>query len=136
MKEEQAHFAARLRAALREAGIEESAVALMKRFNSRYGGASVTSQAVSGWLLGKAMPRQDKLRALAELLDVDLHYLQTGEGKARLLREGRASWPESVTPEERKVIETFLRLPEPARLLAAQLIAALAEIPRKRTAKS
>ena len=52
MKEEQAQFAERLRAALREAGIEESAVALMKRFNSRYGGASVTSQAVSGWLLG------------------------------------------------------------------------------------
>ena len=45
---------------------------------------------MSGWLNGKSMPRQDKLRSLAELLDVDLHYLQTGEGKPRLLREGRA----------------------------------------------
>ncbi len=89
MKQEQVQFAERLRAALRDAGIEQSAVALMKRFNSRYGGASVTSQAVSGWLLGKSMPRQDKLRALADLLDVDLVYLQTGEGKARRLGEAR-----------------------------------------------
>lgn len=133
MKEEQSQFAARLRAALREAGIEESAVALMKRFNSRYGGASVTSQAVSGWLLGKSMPRQDKLRSLAELLDVDLHYLQTGEGKAKLLREGRAVWPDSVTPEERKAIEAFLGLPGPARQLVSQLIDALAKVPNKST---
>ena len=126
MKEEQSQFAARLRAALREAGIEESAVALMKRFNSRYGGASVTSQAVSGWLLGKSMPRQDKLRSLAELLDVDLHYLQTGEGKARSLREGRAVWPESVSLEERAAIEAYLGLPEAARRLLGELIALLA----------
>lgn len=131
MKEEQSQFAARLRAALREAGIEESAVALMKRFNSRYGGASVTSQAVSGWLLGKSMPRQDKLRSLAELLDVDLHYLQTGEGKSKKLREGRAAWPDSVSPEERAAIEAYLGLPEPERHLVGQLIASLAKIPRK-----
>ncbi|WP_146907453.1 helix-turn-helix domain-containing protein [Arenimonas daejeonensis] len=135
MKEEQARFSERLRAALRDAGIEESAVALMKRFNSRYGGTSVTSQAVSGWLNGKSMPRQDKLRSLAELLDVDLHYLQTGEGKSKLLREGRAAWPESVTPEERQAIEAFLGLPEPSRRLVGQLIDALAKIPGKGAAK-
>lgn len=131
MKQEQVQFAERLRAALRDAGIEQSAVALMKRFNSRYGGASVTSQAVSGWLLGKSMPRQDKLRALADLLGVDLVYLQTGAGTPRLLREGRPAWPDAVTAEERKAIEAFLGLPGPERRLVEQLIAALAKIPRK-----
>lgn len=132
MKEEQAQFAARLRAALREAGIEESAVALMKRFNSRYGGASVTSQAVSGWLLGKSMPRQDKLRALADLLDVDLVYLQTGEGRSRSLREEPPSWPEAVNAEERATIEAYLRLPVARRQLVTRLVEALAEAARGR----
>lgn len=126
MKDEQARFSERLRAALRDAGIEPSAVALMKRFNSRYGGTSVTSQAVSGWLNGKSMPRQDKLRSLAELLDVDLHFLQTGEGKPRLLREGRAAWPESVTQVERAAIEAYLGLADGPRKLVGELIALLA----------
>lgn len=128
MKDEQAKFSERLRAALRDAGIEPSAVALMKRFNSRYGGTSVTSQAVSGWLNGKSMPRQDKLRSLAELLDVDLHFLQTGEGKLRLLREGRAAWPESVTKEERAAIEAYLGLADGPRKLVGDLIALLAAV--------
>jgi transcriptional regulator with XRE-family HTH domain len=126
MKDEQARFSERLRAALRDAGIEPSAVALMKRFNSRYGGTSVTSQAVSGWLNGKSMPRQVKLRALAELLDVDLHFLQTGEGKPRLLREGRAAWPESVSKEERATIEAYLGLADGPRKLVGELVALLA----------
>lgn len=126
MKQEQVQFAERLRAALRDAGIEQSAVALMKRFNSRYGGASVTSQAVSGWLLGKSMPRQDKLRALADLLDVDLVYLQTGEGKARRLGEARPVWPDSVSPEERAVIEAYLGLSEDTRRLVGEMIGLLA----------
>lgn len=132
MKEEQAQFAARLRAALRQAGIEESAVALMKRFNSRYDGASVTSQAVSGWLLGKSMPRQDKLRALADLLDVDLVYLQTGEERSRRLREEPPSWPEAVSAEERATIQAFLSLPAARRQLVARLVEALADAARGR----
>lgn len=136
MGDEQARFSERLRAALRDAGMEVSAVALMKRFNSRYVGTSVTSQAVSGWLLGKSMPRQDKLRSLAELLEVDLNYLQTGQGKPKRLREARTAWPESVSKEERQAIETYLGLPDAPRQLVGQLIAALdAAVQPKKTAR-
>jgi transcriptional regulator with XRE-family HTH domain len=127
MKEEQAQFSERLRAAMREAGVDDGAVALMKRFNARYGGSSVTSQAVSQWLTGKSMPRQDKMRSLALLLDVDLHWLQTGEGQAGSLRQRPPAWPDPVSDEERQAIEAYLRLPESSRRLVGELIAALAE---------
>ena len=50
MDKEKADFARRLRAALHDAGIEASAAVLEKKFNSRYDGAPVTAQAISGWL--------------------------------------------------------------------------------------
>ena len=56
MKDEKAEFSARLRAALKDARIEASPAVLEKRFNSRYEGPPVTTQAISGWLNGKAIP--------------------------------------------------------------------------------
>ena len=38
---------------------------LEKRFNSRYDGAAVTAQAISGWLNGKSLPKLDTVRVLA-----------------------------------------------------------------------
>ena len=82
MDKEKTEFAKRLRAALQAAGIEPSAAVLEKRFNSRYAGTAVTAQAISGWLNGKAMPKQDKLRVLASLVGMAPHELQYGEGQA------------------------------------------------------
>ena len=78
MKDEKAEFSARLRAALQAANIEASASVLEKRFNSRYRGTPVSSQAISQWLHGKSMPRQDKLRVLAAIVGLDPHVLQYG----------------------------------------------------------
>ena len=64
MDKEKAAFAKRLREALEARGIEASAAVVEKRFNSRYDGAAVTAQAISGWLNGKSIPKQDKLRVL------------------------------------------------------------------------
>jgi transcriptional regulator with XRE-family HTH domain len=78
MDKEKAEFAARLRAALEAKGIEASAAVIEKRFNSRYGGAAVTAQAISGWLNGKSMPKQDKIRVLAAIVGMEPHELQFG----------------------------------------------------------
>ena len=83
MDKEKAEFAARLRAALEARGIEASAAVVEKRFNSRYDGAPVTAQAISGWLSGRYLPKQDKLRVLAAMVGVDPHVLQYG-GKQRV----------------------------------------------------
>jgi len=123
MKDEKAEFSARLRAALKDAHIEASASVLEKRFNARYDGPSVTAQAISGWLNGKAIPKQDKVRVLAAIVGMEPHELQFG-GKARV-GEGRAQWHESLGPQEQAMLDAFLSLPAAQRKLVRDLILAL-----------
>jgi hypothetical protein len=122
MDKEKADFARRLRTALHEAGIEASASVLEKRFNSRYDGTPVTAQAISGWLSGRYMPKQDKIRVLAAMVGVDPHVLQYG-GKQRL-GEGRPAW-EAMSAPDRAMMDAFLALPPAQRKLVRELIAAL-----------
>lgn len=125
MKDEKAEFSARLRAALKEARIDASPAVLEKRFNSRYEGAPVTSQAISGWLNGKAIPRQDKLRVLAAMLGMDAHVLQYGGARQRV-GEAKGVW-EGLSPAERAMVDAYIALAPPQRKLVRELVAALAE---------
>lgn len=123
MDKEKADFARRLRTALHDAGIEASASVLEKRFNSRYDGTPVTAQAISGWLSGRYLPKQDKIRVLAALVGVDPHVLQYG-GKPRV-GEGKPPWDALPAPD-RAMVDTFLTLPLPQRKLVRELVAMLA----------
>lgn len=125
MKDEKAEFSARLRAALREARIEPSPAVLEKRFNSRYEGAPVTAQAISGWLNGKSIPRQDKLRVLAAMLGIDAHVLQYGGARTRV-GEAKGAW-EAMGPSERAMVDAYVALAPSQRKLVRDLVAALAE---------
>jgi hypothetical protein len=124
MDKEKADFARRLRAALHDAGIEASASVLEKRFNSRYGGVPVTAQAISGWLSGRYMPKQDKIRVLAAIVGMDPQVLQYG-GKARV-GEGRPDWAEAMAPRDVAMVDAYLSLPAPRRQLVRELVEALA----------
>jgi len=124
MDKEKAEFAERLRAALEAKGIEASAAVVEKRFNSRYGGVAVTAQAVSGWLNGKSIPKQDKLRVLAALVGLEPHELQFG-GKYRI-GETRAEWPQALGVQDQAMLDAYLRLPMVQRRLVRELVAALA----------
>src|SRR5690349_21722363 len=125
MKDEKAEFSARLRAALKDARIEASPAVLEKRFNSRYEGAPVTTQAISGWLNGKAIPRQDKLRVLAAMVGMDAHVLQYGGARTRV-GEAKGAW-EGLSPAERAMVDAYITLAPPQRKLVRDLVAALAE---------
>jgi len=122
MKDEKAEFAARLRAALKAAGIDASPASLEKRFNSRYGGMPVTQQAISHWLLGKSMPRQDKIRVLAAIVGIDPHALQFG-GRPQV-GEGKLPW-DAMTAPDRAMVDAFLSLPTPQRKVVRELVAFL-----------
>lgn len=95
-----------------------------KRFNSRYRGPAVTSQAVSGWLTGKSMPKPDRIRVLGELIGVDPQFLHYGDKR---VAEPQAEWPTGVGQRERQVIAAFLALPAKKRDLVGDLVAALGE---------
>lgn len=123
MKSEQAAFGERLRAALRQAGVSESPAELVKLL-ARYGGDSVTQQAVSGWLNGKSLPRQKNLRALAKMLRMAPMELQYGEEGGRKVREAQKAW--KIGAHDQLAIDTFLTLPAPQRKLVRELIDELA----------
>jgi hypothetical protein len=118
MNNEQVAFSERLRAALQRAGLGESPVELV-RLLARFGGEPVSQQAVSGWLKGRAMPRQANLRALAKMLSVEPQQLQYGDDGKRV-RESRGEW--RLDPRDQLAIEAFLQLPPVQRKLLRQLI--------------
>jgi len=121
MKTEQDAFSERLRAGLRQAGMSESPAELV-RLLARFGGEPVSQQAVSGWLNGRAMPRQANLRALARMLSIEPQQLQFGDDKR--VREARGEW--KVNPHDQLAIEAFLKLPAAQRKLVRNLIEELA----------
>jgi hypothetical protein len=129
MDKEKAEFATRLRAALEARGIEASAAVIEKRFNSRYDGAAVTAQAVSGWLNGKSIPKQDKLRVLAALVGMEPHELQFGGG--RRIGDAGVEWPQALGAPGRAMLDAYLSLSPPQRKLVRELVAALAEVPKR-----
>ena len=118
MNNEQIAFSERLRAALQRAGVGESPVQLV-RLLARFGGEPVSQQAVSGWLRGRAMPRQANLRALAKMLSVEPQQLQYGDDGKRV-RESRGDW--RLDPRDQLAIEAFLRLPAAQRKLLRHVI--------------
>jgi hypothetical protein len=71
-------FAERLRQALIDARESPSPTALANEFNLRYRGKSITAHAARNWLLGISLPKQDKLRVLADWLRVSPEGLLLG----------------------------------------------------------
>jgi transcriptional regulator with XRE-family HTH domain len=123
MKTEQEAFSERLRAALRQAGMSESPAELM-RLLARFGGEPVSQQAISGWLNGRAMPRQGNMRALARMLSMEPQQLQYGDS-GRKVREPRTEY--RVNPHDQLAIDAFLKLPASQRKLVRSLIEELAK---------
>jgi hypothetical protein len=78
--EEKVAFAARLEQALRSAGFPSRPSHFVREFNSRADGNGITVFAARKWLLGEAIPTQDRLRILSTWLDVQAQWLRYGEG--------------------------------------------------------
>lgn len=129
MKSEQATFGERLRIALRQAQLSESATELSKLL-ARHDGEPVSPQAISGWLNGKSVPRQRNLRALAKLVQMDPAVLRYGDESGRKVRDKQQTW--KVGALDQLAIDTFLSLPTEKRKLLRELIEQLAESTKKR----
>jgi transcriptional regulator with XRE-family HTH domain len=71
-------FAQRLKQALEASGVRVSPTVVANEFNLRYWGRSITPHTARNWLLGKAIPTQDKLRVLADWLQVSPNELRFG----------------------------------------------------------
>jgi hypothetical protein len=115
-------FGLRLRAAMEAVGLAARPSVLLKLFNARYWGSSVTFQAVSRWLRGQAIPEQDKLLVLAEILRIEPEILRYGEGIRRSLLERQQRWDQSAGFLERETFDAFLQLPVEQRRLIRETV--------------
>lgn len=123
--DEKLEFAARLAAAMRDAGYEARASVLEPQFNTRYWGKPVTYQAVTRWLKGEAIPSQDKLQTLAEWLKIEPQILRFGGEAVLSVQEKKKRWEDALAGPEREVMEAFLSLPAAQKKVAREVILAL-----------
>ncbi|MBI2960037.1 MAG: hypothetical protein HYY28_06970 [Betaproteobacteria bacterium] len=69
---------------MRKARVDaNSPTRVAREFNLRYHGDPVTAPAIRKWLLGEALPSQDKIRVLAQWLEVTPQWLRFGESDRR-----------------------------------------------------
>ncbi|WP_168397315.1 hypothetical protein [Acinetobacter indicus] len=78
-QQEKKLFSERLKEALQNAKHPISPTYLSKEFNHRYDGQPISVQSANNWLLGKAIPNQDKLAILAIWLNVSNQWLRFGD---------------------------------------------------------
>lgn len=76
---ERESFSERLQLALRNAHYSpDSPTRLAREFNIRFEGRPITVHAARKWLVGEAIPTQEKLRMIAQWLGVPAEWLRFG----------------------------------------------------------
>lgn len=72
-------FSDRLQLALKNASLSpDSPTILAREFNAQFDGKPITVHAARKWLVGEAIPTQEKIRTLANWLEIPLEWLRFG----------------------------------------------------------
>lgn len=128
---ERIQFCQRLQKALSDAEYsQDSPTQLAREFNLRFAGNPVTVHAARKWLQGESIPTQEKLRALAEWLEVPAEWLRFGsvEGKGA----GASDQSASLTPADIKLINLIKQLDEHHQAIVNEIVRALVRTTRKK----
>lgn len=118
-------FAERLKSALEGAGIRTSPTVIAHEFNLRFWGRSITPHTARNWLMGNSLPTQDKLRVLAEWLQVAPDELRFGRGPGKSRMSGGDAQIEALDLADREMVTRYLSLAPSARRTAREVVIAL-----------
>ncbi len=121
---ESQQFADRLRSALESAGVRASPTLVANAFNLRYHGRSITPHTARNWLLGKVMPTQDKLRVLAEWLQVSPDELRFGRAPGKTYVFEMNAGPIEMALADREMINRYLSLSQTERKIIRDVVSA------------
>ena len=123
-------FSERLQLALKNADYSpDSPTQLAREFNIRFEGRPITVHAARKWLVGEAIPTQEKLRTLANWLGVPAEWLRFGAGPAH--PDGPAAHvPSRIPSPDLKLIADLQRLDEHHQALAREFIRMLVRLNR------
>jgi hypothetical protein len=120
--EERTNFRERLHAALRDAEYApDSPTQLAREFNIRYGGKPITVHAARKWLVGDAIPTQEKLRTLAHWLGVSAEWLRYGTRQTQKMPKP-ADVNFRLGARDLAILESMQRLDEKNRHIVRTLI--------------
>ena len=121
---ESQQFADRLRSALESAGVRASPTVVANAFNLRFHGRSITPHTARNWLLGKVMPTQDKLRVLADWLQVSPDELRFGRAPGKSSAIDMASGQIDMGLADREMVERYLSLSQAERKTVRDVVSA------------
>ena len=119
-------FAERLHRALEAMGFRASPTALANEFNLRYWGRSITPHTARNWLMGTAIPTQDKLRVLAEWLHVSPEELRFGQSVAGMVISEPDDSFRELDMAGREMLRRYLTLSVADRRLVRDVVMAVA----------
>lgn len=119
---EQKDFCSRLRLALQNAHYpSDSPTRFAQDFNLRFSGRPVTVHAARKWLVGEAIPTQEKLRTLSTWLGVSAVWLRYGEVATEGARGARPPMPD-FAPETVRMMADIELLDDHHRQIAIEFI--------------
>ncbi|MEN3291068.1 MAG: hypothetical protein V7642_321 [Burkholderiales bacterium] len=125
-------FSERLQQALRNADYSpDSPTQLAREFNIRFEGRPITVHAARKWLVGEAIPTQEKLRALAQWLGVPAEWLRFGGPELHATAES-PNMPSRFESADVKLIADLQRLDEHHQTIAREVIRMLVRLNRKK----
>lgn len=130
---ERTQFSKRLVAVLLSSrGLAPSPTLLAREFNHFFSGKAVTVHAARKWLLGEAIPTQDKLQALAHWLDVSVDWLRFGgEGNADAPAVSGGQSRQAPGSNMDALLRLYMALPHRDRMVAKQFVTMLARQSRQ-----
>ncbi len=128
---EREDFSERLQLALRNAEYSpDSPTQLAREFNIRFPGRPITVHAARKWLVGEAIPTQEKLRTLAQWLGVPAEWLRFGGVEGQVASGAElASRFESA---DLKLIADLQRLDQHYQIIAREIIRMLVRMNRQK----
>lgn len=125
---ERGEFSLRLQTMLRQTHHSpDSPTELAREFNIRFAGSPITVHAARKWLVGEAIPTQDKMRVLADWLVVPVEWLRFGDDAARPAAPDLAGGASAL---DLKLMADLTLLDEPHRQIGRELIRLLIRLSR------
>ncbi len=105
--------------------MRQSPTVVANKFNLLYWGQSITPHTAGNWLLGKFIPTQDKLRVLADWLQVSPDELRFGRSLGEVKGSALISDSDALNMTDREMLSRYLALSVDARNTVKDVVTAL-----------
>jgi transcriptional regulator with XRE-family HTH domain len=126
---ERESFSVRLQQALKNAHYSpDSPTRLAREFNIRFEGRPITVHAARKWLVGEAIPTQEKLRMIAQWLGVPADWLRFGGAESKAANGESLNSLARFESVDVKLLADLQRLDDHHRQIAREFIRMLVRV--------